>query len=160
MLARGAEPHAVGAAFEEIRREVLCQPRDLAKLKEDVLAMRQKMHDAHATQGDKRAQIFNLKHDPGGLIDVEFIVQYLVLGHAYEYAALTGNLGNIALLKIAADLSLIPVELANAARDAYREFRHLQHGLRLNFAQATVSPDEIESQINAVRALWHHVFEA
>ena len=150
---------SVGAAFEDIRREVLCQPRDLAKLKEDVLAMRQKMHDAHATQGDKRAQIFNLKHDSGGLIDVEFIVQYLVLGYAYEYAALTGNLGNIALLKIAADLSLVPAGLANAARDAYREFRHLQHGLRLNFSQATVSPDAIGLQINAVRALWHHVFE-
>ena len=150
---------SVGAAFEDIRREVLCQPRDLAKLKEDVLAMRQKMHDAHATQGDKRAQIFNLKHDPGGLIDVEFIVQYLVLGYAHEHAALTGNLGNIALLKIAADLSLIPADLANAARDAYREFRHLQHGLRLNFAQATVSPDEIASQMSAVRALWRVVFE-
>ncbi len=150
---------AVGAAFEGIRREVLCQARDLAKLKEDVLTMRQKMHDAHATRGDKRTQIFNLKHDPGGLIDVEFIVQYLVLGHAHEYAVLTGNLGNIALLKIAADLSLIPAELANAARDAYRDFRHLQHGLRLNFAQATVSPDEIALQINAVCALWHHVFE-
>ncbi|TAJ20389.1 MAG: bifunctional glutamine synthetase adenylyltransferase/deadenyltransferase, partial [Rugosibacter sp.] len=123
------------------------------------LAMRKKMHDTHATRGDKRTQIFNLKHDPGGLIDVEFIVQYLVLGHAHKYAVLTGNLGNIALLKIAADLSLIPAELANAARDAYRDFRHLQHGLRLNFAQATVSPDAIEPQINAVRALWHHVFE-
>lgn len=149
----------VGAAFEAIRCEVLCQPRDLAKLKEDVLSMRQKMHDAHATRGDQRVQIFNLKHDPGGLIDVEFIVQYLVLGYAHEYAALTGNLGNIALLKMAADLSLIPAALANAARDAYRDFRHLQHGLRLNFSQAIVSPDEIESQINAVRALWHHVFE-
>ncbi len=149
----------VGAAFEEIRRDVLCQVRDLAKLKQDVLAMRKKMHDTHATRGDRRTQIFNLKHDPGGLIDVEFIVQYLVLGHAHKYAVLTGNLGNIALLKIAADLSLIPAELANAARDAYRDFRHLQHGLRLNFAQATVSPDAIEPQINAVRALWHHVFE-
>ena len=149
----------VGAAFEEIRRDVLCQVRDLAKLKQDVLAMRKKMHDTHATRGDKRTQIFNLKHDPGGLIDVEFIVQYLVLGHAHKYAVLTGNLGNIALLKIAADLSLIPAELANAARDAYRDFRHLQHGLRLNFGQATVSPDAIEPQINAVRALWHHVFE-
>lgn len=149
---------AVGAAFEDIRREVLCQSRDLAKLKKDVLAMRQKMVEAHATRGDKRTQIFNLKHDPGGLIDVEFIVQYLVLGYAHKHAELTGNLGNIALLKIAADLSLIPADLANAARDAYRDLRHLQHGLRLNFAQATVSPDEIEPQVNAVRALWHVVF--
>jgi glutamate-ammonia-ligase adenylyltransferase len=56
-------------------------------------------------------------------------------------------------------LSLIPADLANAARDAYREFRHLQHGLRLNFARATVSPDEIVLQVNAVRALWRFVFE-
>lgn len=150
----------VGAAFKEIRREVLCQSRDLIKLKTDVLLMRQKMLDAHATKGDKCSQVFNLKHDPGGLIDVEFIVQYLVLGYAHEHAVLTGNLGNIALLNMAADLLLIPKDLAIAARDAYRHFRHLQHGLRLNFEQATVSPDEVKLQTKAVRALWHHVFEA
>jgi len=86
-------------------------------------------------------------------------VQYLVLGYSHQHDELTRNLGNIALLGIAADLSLIPARLAAGARDAYREFRHRQHVLRLNFAQATLSPDQVEPQINAVRALWRAVFE-
>lgn len=149
----------VGAAFEAIRHEVLCEVRDLDQLKADVLQMRQKMFDTHGTRGDERETVFNLKHDPGGLIDVEFIVQYLVLGYSHQHDELTRNLGNIALLGLAADLSLIPARLAAGARDAYREFRHRQHVLRLNFAQATLSPDQVEPQINAVRALWRAVFE-
>lgn len=149
----------VGDAFEMIRHEVLCRVRDLNQLKIDVLEMRQKMLDAHGTPGDERGTVFNLKHDPGGLIDVEFIVQYLVLGYSHQHDAMTRNLGNIALLGLAADFSLIPFDLAIEVRDAYRDFRHRQHALRLNFAQATIPPDEVALQINAVRRLWRTVFE-
>ena len=69
------------------------------------------------------------------MIDIEFIVQYLVLAHAARHAELTGNLGNIALLGMAAGLGLIPAELAERCRDAYREFRRIQHALRLSGAQ-------------------------
>ena len=149
---------AVGAAFEEIRREVLCQSRDLAKLKGEILAMRQKMYDAHATKPGERERVFDLKHDPGGLIDVEFIVQYLVLGYAHQYPQLTANLGNLALLKMVADLGLIPYGLVEAAWDAYRDFRRMQHQLRLNAAKARVAPDTVRRQVNAVSALWRAVF--
>jgi glutamate-ammonia-ligase adenylyltransferase len=76
---------AVGEAFEKIRCEVLCQQRDLEKLRADIVEMRQKMMDSHATRGDLRETVFDLKHDPGGLVDVEFIVQYLVLGHSHAH---------------------------------------------------------------------------
>jgi glutamate-ammonia-ligase adenylyltransferase len=78
---------AVGDAFEKIRCEVLSQRRDLDKLRADIVEMRQKMMDSHATRGDLRDTVFDLKHDPGGLVDVEFIVQYLVLGHSGGTAA-------------------------------------------------------------------------
>ena len=149
---------AVGAAFETIRIEVLRQPRDLPKLRADVAAMREKMRDAHGTKGDARATVFDLKHDAGGLVDVEFIIQYLVLGYAHQHPELTGNLGNIALLGIAADLGLIPAELAGAAQKAYRHFRRLQHRLRLNDEKARVGPAEIADKTAAVLALWNHVF--
>ncbi|MBP7423224.1 MAG: bifunctional [glutamate--ammonia ligase]-adenylyl-L-tyrosine phosphorylase/[glutamate--ammonia-ligase] adenylyltransferase, partial [Sulfuritalea sp.] len=97
---------AVGESFEKIRCEVLCQQRDLEKLRADIVEMRQKMMDSHATRGDLRETVFDLKHDPGGLVDVEFIVQYLVLGHSHAHHELTGNKGNIALLKMAADAGL------------------------------------------------------
>jgi glutamate-ammonia-ligase adenylyltransferase len=73
---------AVGQQFEAIRIEILRQPRDLGKLREEVLAMRQRILEQHASGSD---EFFDIKHDRGGLIDVEFIVQYLVLGHAHTH---------------------------------------------------------------------------
>jgi glutamate-ammonia-ligase adenylyltransferase len=151
---------AVGEAFERIRIEVLRQPRDLAKLRGDIVEMRRKMRDAHATKGDLRESVFDLKHDAGGLVDVEFVVQYLVLGYSQRHVELTGNLGNIALLRIAAELELIPAPLADPVRGAYREFRRLQHRLRLNGNKARVHPDTVADRIAAVRSLWDHVFGA
>ncbi len=149
----------VGKAFEQIRIDVLCQKRDLAKLREEIVAMRQKMMDAHATRGDDAAVKFNLKHDRGGLIDVEFAVQYLVLGYAHQYPQLTGNLGNIALLDIAADLGLIPHELADKVRNAYRQYRRIQHTLRLDDSDRAVDPQSVTEQVAAVTALWQLIFE-
>ena len=146
---------AVGQRFEEIRCEILSQPRDPAKLKEEVIAMRQKMLDAHALNSDSD---FNLKDDPGGIIDVEFIVQYLVLRHASQHASLTGNLGNIALLRIAGELGLVPADLAAACADSYRELRRLQHRQRLNERPSRVDPAEAAAARKPVRALWRAVF--
>jgi glutamate-ammonia-ligase adenylyltransferase len=149
---------AVGDAFEKIRCEVLSQRRDLDKLRADIVEMRQKMMDSHATRGDLRDTVFDLKHDPGGLVDVEFIVQYLVLGHSHAHPELTGNKGNIALLKMAADAGLIPGELAETVRNAYRDYRRMQHGLRLNGTKARVAPEEVGDRVTAVRELWRWVF--
>ena len=149
---------AVGAAFEAIRCEVLRQQRDLGKLRDEVLAMRQKMVDAHGTTGDERTTVFDLKHDPGGLVDVEFLVQYLVLGHAWQYCELTENKGNIALLAMAAARKLIPADLADAVRDAYRDYRRMQHALRLNNQESRVDPALVADKIAAVRGLWNTVF--
>ncbi|RLJ67735.1 bifunctional [glutamate--ammonia ligase]-adenylyl-L-tyrosine phosphorylase/[glutamate--ammonia-ligase] adenylyltransferase [Sulfurisoma sediminicola] len=145
---------AIGAHFEKIRCEILCKGRDLASLREEVRGMRQKMYEAHAG----KSELFDLKHDPGGLIDVEFMVQYLVLGHSAGHYELTANKGNIALLKLAAEAGLIPGGLADQVRDAYRDYRRLQHGLRLNNLPARVEAGPIADRIEAVRALWNHVF--
>ena len=147
---------AIGAAFERIRCEILCQRRDRARLREEVLAMRQKMSDNLANRGD--AALFDLKHDPGGLVDVEFIVQYLVLAHACDHPQLTGNLGNIALLKIAAACGLIPATLADGVRAAYRACRRLQHQRRLNNLDGRVEASLVAAHATAVRTLWQHVF--
>jgi glutamate-ammonia-ligase adenylyltransferase len=74
------------------------------------------MHDGHPN----RTPLFDLKHDTGGMVDIEFIVQHLVLAESVHHPALTQNLGNIALLRIAGELGLIPRELALCAGDAYR----------------------------------------
>jgi glutamate-ammonia-ligase adenylyltransferase len=144
----------VGEAFERIRERILCRQRDPAELAKEIVAMRDKMHAAHPN----RSGLFDLKHDHGGMIDVEFAVQFIVLGHAHQHASLTKNLGNIALLGMAAELGLIPAELAERCRNAYRELRRLQHGLRLNGAQyARVPPEQVAAHARAVRDLYERV---
>jgi len=103
--------------------------------------------------------VFDLKQDFGGLIDVEFAVQYLILAHAHEHPRLTGNLGNIALLRIAAECGLVPAALAETVRDAYREYRRLQHLQRLNNLDSRVAAAPHAERIAAVRTLWKHVFK-
>jgi glutamate-ammonia-ligase adenylyltransferase len=144
----------IGAAFESLRVAVLRKERDLDTLRRGVADMRRKLHDAHPN----RTQLFDLKHDPGGIVDVEFVVQYLVLGHARAHAELTGNIGNLALLKLAARLGLVREERAQAAHDAYRRLRQLQHGLRLKGEQyARIEPAAATSERRAVRELWEEV---
>jgi glutamate-ammonia-ligase adenylyltransferase len=142
---------AVGSAFESIRQRILRRSRDPVELAAKITDMRAKMHAAHPN----RSGLFDLKHDTGGMIDVEFAVQDLVLAFSRQHEELTRNLGNIALLGMAAGLGLIPAELAERARNAYREFRRLQHALRLNGAQyARVPLEQVAAHAEAVRELW------
>lgn len=146
---------AIGVAFEDVRREILTAERDRGTLAEEVVAMRERMFQAHPNPSG----LFDVKHGQGGMIDIEFVVQYLVLAYAHQYPALVGNLGNIALLRIAAELGVIPGEVAEGARAAYRAFRRLQHRLRLNDAEyARVPFDTVREHVEAARALWRVAF--
>ena len=148
---------AIGQRFEQLRIELLRQPRDAAALRNEVLAMRKRMHDAHPN----RSGLFDLKHDPGGMIDIEFIVQYLVLAHAADVVALTGDIGNIALLRLAGHIGLIDASLANDVASAYREFRHRQHRIRLRGDdRARVGLSEVQKMRDAVIDLWTRTFGA
>jgi glutamate-ammonia-ligase adenylyltransferase len=150
-----AGDEAVGDAFEQIRKRILSREREPSALAREILAMRAKLHAAHPN----RSGLFDLKHDRGGMIDIEFTVQFLVLAHAHRHEELTRDLGNIALLGIAASRGLIPAALAEECRGAYRKFRRLQHALRLNGAQyARVPLEQVAARSAAVRTLWNEVF--
>jgi glutamate-ammonia-ligase adenylyltransferase len=145
----------IGAAFESIREYILSKPRDINTLKTEVVTMRKKMHDANTN----RSALFDLKHDHGGMIDVEFMVQYLILQHAHLHPELCGNLGNIALLKRCGELQLIDTSLANATANTYRKLRKLQHQIRLQGGgQVRVEPNEIASDVLASAQLWDILF--
>ncbi len=142
-------------AFEQIRRDMLMLQRDWPALQQEVADMRKKMHDGHPN----RSTLFDLKHDHGGMVDIEFIVQTLVLGHAHTHPELVGNLGNIALLGLAAEAKLIDMQLALRCQHAYRHYRHLQHMARLNDSSfARVEENSVSDYVSAVRALWQAVF--
>ena len=145
----------IGVAFESFRRALLRTPRNIGKLRNDVIAMREKMRTGHPNP----TELFDLKHDSGGIVDVEFSVQYLVLAHAHDHATLTDNIGNIALLKRAAELHVLAASIALPAADAYRELRRAQHRVKLAGAEfARVPADDLHASTAAVRALWEAVF--
>jgi glutamate-ammonia-ligase adenylyltransferase len=147
---------ALGQRFEEERGWILSRVRDLPALRKEVLAMRQKMVDGHPNT----SELFDLKHDRGGMVDIEFIVQYLVLAHAHAHPELIRNLGNIALLRMSGAMGLVEEPLAREVADAYRTFRQIQHRLRLNGAErARVRASEVEDEAEAVRRLWRSVFQ-
>ncbi|MNU30251.1 Glutamate-ammonia-ligase adenylyltransferase [compost metagenome] len=141
----------VGARFEKIREDILVLPRDPATLRQEVLTMREKISAGHPNTSDR----FDLKHDRGGMVDVEFVTQYLVLCYAGTHPLLVRNLGNIALLRLAGEAGLISPDLASRAGDAYRTLRRVQHQLRMQGVEkARVGPEQLQEERTAVRELW------
>ena len=146
----------IGKRFETLRNRILRQSRDPVWLRKEILEMRQKIHDAHPN----RSALFDLKHDAGGMIDIEFIVQYLVLEYSLQYPELTENFGNIALLKMSGALGLIQKDAGEKVSAIYRDFRKLQHQIRMQGAeQAKVQPESVIEQSDEVKKLWQQVFE-
>ena len=145
---------ALGARFEHIRREVLSRP-PADKLREEVLAMREKMH-AHITAA--RDGQFNLKHDPGGLIDIEFIVQYLLLRHAHAEPVIARMSDNIRQLAALEATGLMASVDAAVLRDSYRRLRGEAHRCYLNGEDSVVDGAPWQEVRDKVRAIWQQVF--
>jgi glutamate-ammonia-ligase adenylyltransferase len=117
--------------------------------------MREKVRKAPRCRADQ----FDVKHSPGGMMDVEFAVQYLVLAQGPpRHPALLDNVGNIALLQRAEAAGLLPAGVGQAAADAYRELRRAQHRARLDEQPTQFDPARYAPQRDAVLALWQAVF--
>jgi glutamate-ammonia-ligase adenylyltransferase len=149
-----AGSRAIEARFEAARHAVLTARRDPAALREEVRSMREKVRQARPVPADR----FDVKHSPGGMMDVEFALQYLVLAHGADHPELLPNLGNIALLQRAEDAGLLGPGIGHAAADAYRELRRAQHRARLDEQPTHFEPELQAVQRDAVLALWHQVF--
>ena len=143
------------ARFDTVRTNVINAQRDVAALRQEIVAMRDKMRTAHPVKPD----LFDVKHSAGGMVDVEFAVQYLVLAHAQQHPALLANVGNIALLMSAEKAGLLPADVGEAAGSAYRELRRVQHRARLDEQPTQVPMVELEKECKAIQALWHAVFD-
>ena len=143
----------IGAKFENIRREILTQNRDKSKLKQDIIGMREKMFATHPPVDD------NVKYARGGVVDVEFIVQYLVLSQSQYEPKLLENYGNIALLKIAAECGLIDKNLAENCATAYRHYRQIQHNKNLRDWKRAEVNEELLQYYDYIRKLWEQVFD-
>ncbi len=140
--------------FDAIRKAVIVSPRVAGDLAREINTMRDKVRAAHPVKGGQ----FDVKQSPGGMMDVEFAVQFLVLSQAASHPELIANLGNIALLERAQNCSLLQGGIGHAAADAYRELRRMQHQARLNEEPTQVAASRVQAERDAVLALWRAVF--
>lgn len=145
----------IGQRFEGIRKKILLLPRDTATLRSEVTNMRARIFKGHPNKSD----LFDIKHDQGGMVDIEFITQFLVLNYAHIHQELINNLGNINLLGIAAKAKLIPDDLASQVANAYRNYRREQHSIRMQGAdKARVDKSLFGGERQAVKQLWDYIF--
>ena len=144
---------ALGARFEALRDEILATPRDRATLFEEIVAMRRKM------RAEAKHEAKELKQLEGGIIDLEFSVQALVLAEGPSHPQLRENKGNHTLLKRAGDLGLIDKTLTIDAANAYLAMRKRTHEAALNDEdKVRLAPGELEGERETVKRLWKEVF--
>ncbi len=141
--------------FERIRCEVLRLKRDPPKLTQDVVDMREKMI---ANNSQSTEELFDLKLERGGLVDIEFIVQYLVLAFAHRYPELTVSRYTIDLLETAAELTLLTDGQAKSLADAYTRYLTKEHELKLAEQASVVPRDQVADVSTTVGAIWDELF--
>ena len=140
--------------FDAVRDAVIASPRDLVSLHDEIAAMRARVGAAHRD----KAGLFDVKHSPGGMVDIEFAVQFLVLAHGAAHPELRANVGNIALLLRAQAGGLLPAPLGEDAAQAYRSLRQIQHRARLDEATTALALESVATERDAGLALWAAVF--
>ena len=145
---------ALQARFDAVREAVITAPREEAALRGEIIAMREKVRAARPVKAGQ----FDVKHSPGGMVDAEFVVQYLVLSQSCKHRELIPNVGNIALLQRAEHAGLLSAGVGENAAHAYRALRRAQHQARLDEAPTQVDPETLQSERESVLALWREVF--
>jgi glutamate-ammonia-ligase adenylyltransferase len=145
----------IGNQFEKVRLDILETQRDIKQLKIDVVDMRERMLEKHKVN----RELFDLKQDRGGIIDIEFIVQYFVLAFASSNKALTPNIGNIGLLNLFSEKKLMEALTAKKLISAYRRYRELQHQLGLEAKlDGRIKHSEVTDHPAEVVSIWKSIF--
>jgi len=140
-----------GEGFARIRHDILANERDPEALRQEVVAMRQRMRDAHAS-GDPG--IFHVKQDPGGIIDIEFMVQYLILAWAHRYPAITHQSDNIRQMESLGEAGVLDTAMAERLRDVFITMRSTVHRRALQRLNSEVSADQFEAERRYVMECW------
>ncbi|KAA0874518.1 bifunctional [glutamate--ammonia ligase]-adenylyl-L-tyrosine phosphorylase/[glutamate--ammonia-ligase] adenylyltransferase [Nitrincola tapanii] len=146
---------ALAQRFNQVRGEILAQPREPLALKKEVREMREKMRQHLATPAAEREGVFDLKQDPGGIVDIEFMVQYQVLAQAHQYPDLLTYTDNIRILDAIEANQLMPAEDADFLREAYKAFRSVGHRQTLQEQSNSVLADaDLTAYRQRVAQLW------
>ncbi|MDE2417107.1 MAG: bifunctional [glutamate--ammonia ligase]-adenylyl-L-tyrosine phosphorylase/[glutamate--ammonia-ligase] adenylyltransferase [Burkholderiales bacterium] len=142
------------ARFDAVREAVIGTQREEQALREEIASMRARVRAAHPVKADQ----FDVKHSPGGMVDIEFVVQFLVLSQGHRHTELRANVGNIALLQRAQACGLLPGDTGEQAAQAYRALRQIQHRARLNEEPTQVDLTQAVEERKAGLALWAAIF--
>ncbi len=137
----------VGAAFDRIRRNILCRVRDRTELRNAIVDMRRRV-------GESASAAVDLKRDAGGIVDIEFMVQYLVLAAASEYPSLADWTDNVRILETAAKVGLLEGETAAALKDAYLALRAERHREALDIPDDGRAREVLDRNVKLIREQW------
>jgi glutamate-ammonia-ligase adenylyltransferase len=143
-------------AFECFRRRFLAEPRDAGHVKNEVVEMRQKMRQA---LDKSTTEAFDLKHGEGGIVDIEFMVQYLVLACSHQYPQLTEFTDNIRLLETVERSGLLAASEVEDLITAYKTYRSKYHRVALQNQPSLVGADCYQASRQAVIGVWKRLME-
>ena len=149
---------SLAQAFQAIRLTVMGQARDNLALADEVQSMRQKMRENLDT--DIKGDTFNLKHGFGGIVDIEFMVQYALLALSAKHPSLAKYTDNIRQLEALASSGLISAETANTLSQAYLAYRSATHECALQEEPAKVSGAQWDKHRQAVGLIWRDWFNS
>lgn len=147
-----AGDQALAREFQHVRKTVLCKERDVDGLRDDVLSMRHRMLSEH-----KPSIGFHLKRDPGGMTDIEFIVQYLVLRWAHTYPDLVRVTDNLSLLVGLAQAKVLQLEQVEGLTQSYLTLRQKVHRLALDGQDPVVGEQAYQAERKLVSKIWGEV---
>ena len=142
--------------FEAIRAKVLARRRSAVKLKKNVVRMREKMR-RELLRPD--ADIFDLKQDTGAMVDIEFLVQYLVLLNSHRYPGLLKWTDNVRLLQSLIETGIMNEYTAHQLKHGYLIYRAAAHQLSLQEKPAKIPQGKFDLLQKRVAEIWQSVFE-
>jgi glutamate-ammonia-ligase adenylyltransferase len=145
------------AAFEKIRHGILCQSRDKQALRDEVVEMREKMRSNLGTPESWQPEVFHIKHDTGGIVDIEFLVQYLMLAWSNEHPELTQWTDNIRQLEELGRVGVLAVEDTEQLREAFITLRSTIHRRALQNMNSQVEGGAFPEERDFIRKMWKKV---
>lgn len=151
-------PESLVESFQEVRHRVLSQNRDIGELREEVRNMRRKMRDHLGSKADDGK--IDLKQDAGGLADIEFIVQFLVLAYAKKHPELLEFTDNIRQLEAATSAGLLEKTHGEQLKEHYLAYRTCVHRQALQgYGKQLIETTELAERRGKVQQLWQHVLD-
>ncbi len=156
----------VAGEFAAIRAKVLSRQRDLATLRTEVSEMRAKMRNALGSKETSAGTgvnafaataSFDLKQDAGGIVDIEFMVQYAALAWSCQHPELLQYTDNMRILDGLQQAGLLAAADVLLLQEAYKAYRTAAHRQGLQKHPGSVSAEQFQLERRAVMRIWQEL---